>query len=29
MPTVPVIEIKPMSDRHTPDILLFMRFVKV
>ena len=29
MPTVPVIEIEPLSELHTPDLLTFMRFVEV
>ena len=29
MPTVLVIEIEPLSELHTPDLLTFMRFVKV
>ena len=29
MPTVPVIEVEPMSKLHTPDLLTFMEFIEV
>ena len=29
MPTGPVIEIEPLSELHSPDLLVFMQFVKV